>query len=112
MPKILKAMVFFADGSRPPGLCDAIEHEGRLWLVPGWIELPDKAARMPARIMPIDLFRYQTVPPSDGQPMDLVVNDGIPIEFLAAEIPLPLRSKFQIVERPNIEIPVGGGRLQ
>jgi|SRR5882757_2201621 len=110
--KIYKALVFSADGSRPPGLCDAIEHEGRFWLVIGWIELPDRATRRPARIMPIDLFRNQRIPPEDGQPMDLVVNDGIPTQFFDAIIAPELRSKFQVVDNPDIEIPAEGGRLQ
>jgi hypothetical protein len=110
--QILKAMIFFSDGTRPPGLCDAIEHAGRLWLVPGWIERRDRAARVPARIIPIDLFRYKKIPPEEGKPMELVVDDGIPIQLFAREIPPELRSKFEVVDRPDIEIPIGGDRIQ
>jgi hypothetical protein len=107
--KIFKALVFSADGSRPPATFAAIEHEGRMWLVLGWIEMPDKAVTMPKRIVPLDLFGYQMVP-EEG--FDLVVNAGMPTQLFDEEIPIELRSKFQVVERPNIQIPVGGGRIQ
>jgi hypothetical protein len=108
--KILKAMVFAADGSQPPALRDAIEYEGRFWLVPGWYEIPAKAVSKPIRIIPLDRLRYQRV--LDQPSFDLVINDGLPTQLFDAEIPIELHSKFQIVEGPNIEILGGGGRIQ
>jgi len=107
--KILKAMVFADDGSRPPLLCDAIEYDSRFWLVPAWLEMPDKAVTMPLRIIPLDLLRHQKVL---GQEFDLLVNDGLPTQLFEREIPQELRSKFRVVESPDIKIPAGGGRIQ
>jgi hypothetical protein len=107
--KILKAMVFDAAGKTPPTLRDAIEYQGRLWLVPGWYEIPAKAATKPVRLIPLDLLRYQKVA---GEPYDLLVNDGLPTQLFDPEIPTELRSKFQVLEGPDIEIPAGGGRIQ
>jgi hypothetical protein len=57
----------------------------------------------------LDLLRYQKVA---GEPYDLLVNDGLPTQLFDPEIPTELRSKFQVLEGPDIEIPAGGGRIQ
>jgi hypothetical protein len=31
--------------------CDAIEHDGKLWLVPAWLRGPAKGTRRPARLI-------------------------------------------------------------
>jgi hypothetical protein len=109
--KILKALVFDASGKTPPAIRDAIDHQGKLWLVPGWYEIPAKAVTKPIRLIPLDLLRYQRIPPGE-QAFDLMVNDGLPTQLFDPEIPTELRSKFRVVEAPEIEISAGGGRLQ
>jgi hypothetical protein len=107
--KILKALVFDAAGKTPPAIRDAIEYKGQLWLVPGWYEIPAKAVSKPIRQIPLDRLRYQK---TGQQGMDLIVNDGLPTQLFDREIPIELRNKFQVLERPDLEIPGGGGRVQ
>jgi hypothetical protein len=108
--KILKALVFDAAGKTPPAIRDAIEYKGQLWLVPGWYEIPAKAVSKPVRLIPLDRLRYQK---TGQQGMDLIVNDGLPIQLFDREIPIELRNKFQVLEGPDdLEIPGGGGRVQ
>jgi hypothetical protein len=107
--KILKALVFDAAGKTAPTIRDAIEYEGRLWLVPGWYEIPAKAVTKPIRLIPLDLLQYQKV---GQQGIDLIVNDGLPTQLFDPQVSTELRSKFQVVESPDIEIQGGGGRVQ
>jgi hypothetical protein len=65
----------------------------------------------------VDVLRMATEPLTarekvDQPGMDLIVNDGLPTQLFDPEIPTELRSKFQVVEAPDIEIPAGGGRIQ
>jgi hypothetical protein len=107
--KILKAMVFDVAGKMPPMIRDAIEYQGKLWLVPGWYEIPGRAVSKPIRLIPLDGLQYKKV---DQPGMDLVVNDGLPTQLFDPEIPTELRSTFRVVEAPDLEIPAGGGRIQ
>jgi hypothetical protein len=107
--KVLKALVFDATGKTSPTLRDAIEYEGHFWLVPGWYEIPAKAVSKPIRLIPLEGLRFQKV---DQPGMDLFVNDGLPTQLFDPEIPTELRSKFRVVEGPDIEILAGGGRVQ
>jgi hypothetical protein len=105
MVQMFRALVFYADAKSPPVYCPAIEHEGRVWLAPHWIDIPEQGVKMPKHIIPIDLFEYQrvaSVPPGG----DYVVNTGLPRQLLDPEIPKELQNKFQVVDRPNIKIPV------
>lgn len=107
--RILKALVFDATGKTPPATRDAIEWQGKFWLVPGWYEIPAKAVSKPVRLIPLEGLRFQKV---DKPGMDLLVNDGLPTQLFDPQIPTELRSKFQVVEAPEIEILAGGGRIQ
>jgi len=109
--KILKALVFDESGKTQPSIRDAIDYQGKLWLVPGWYEISARAVSKPVRLIPLDLLRYQKIPPGE-QSFDLVVNDGLPIQLFDREVPKELHSKFQVLEAPDIEIRAGGGRLQ
>lgn len=109
MSQLFKALVFFDDGQSPPAIVQAIEYQGQLWLVSGWIELPAKAVSKPVRLIPLDPLLHQRV--SDPG-FDIVVNAGLPRQLFDPEVPTELRNRFQILEGPDIEIPAGGGRVQ
>jgi len=99
MGDLLKVYVPFASGETPPAICRALEHQGRVWLAPRWTVLRDKRATMPKYLIPLDLFQHKRGGPGG---VDYIIDVGIPAELFAEEIPVRLRSKFQIVERPNI----------
>jgi hypothetical protein len=109
--KILKALVFDQTGKTQPSIRDAIDYQGKLWLVPGWYEISARAVSKPVRLIPLDLLRYQRIP-AGKEAYDLLVNDGLPTQLFAQEVPTELRNKFRVVEAPDLEIPAGGGRLQ
>lgn len=101
MVKAANALVFYADGKTPPGTLPAIEHEGRVWLVPYWFDTPKPGVKKPKHLIPADLFQCQ----KGGPPgMDYVVNAGLPRQLFAREIPIELQRKYQIVDCPDIEV--------
>ena len=108
MADLLKVYVLFEGGKKQPVTCPAIQHEGRVWLVPHWTEMPDKKATTPKYLIPLDLFQHQK-----GGPVgtDYMINVGIPTQLFDEEIPKELHSKFQIVVRPNILFSSNGNRI-
>jgi hypothetical protein len=56
----------------------------------------------PVRLTPLDLLRYQKIPPGE-QSFDLLVNNGLPIQLFDREDPKELHSKFRVLEAPEIE---------
>jgi hypothetical protein len=59
---------------------DTIEHEEKLWLVPGWIEYPDAGYKVPERLICLDGLRYQTL---RNNKADFAVNVPIPRAVLS-----------------------------
>ena len=57
MHHVLKCLVGLGDGMVVT--CDGIEHEGKLWLVPGWLEHPTEPIAIPERIIRFDCFPHQ-----------------------------------------------------
>ena len=54
---VLKCMVGLGDGMIVT--CDGIDHDGKLWLVPRWLEHPTEPIAMPERIIRFDCFPHQ-----------------------------------------------------
>jgi hypothetical protein len=61
--KILKALVIGVDDG---GIskCDAIEFDGKLWLVPRWLDFPAQGLTKPARLVRFDTLLHQATPNS------------------------------------------------
>lgn len=74
---------------------DTIEHEGGVWLVPEWIELPGQGFQKPARIIRIDLGRLQA---PEGMVFDYVLNDELPEAVLDGRT----TEGFEVQECPDI----------
>src|SRR5260370_39035537 len=63
---------------------DAIEHLGRIWIVPNWFEYRDKGYKSPERIVSISNLPHQKEPP-DSQWGDFYIHVAIPTSvFLVA----------------------------
>ena len=103
--KIFTTTVFFSDDTQGNiYTCDTIEYEGRMWLVPHWLESPSERMRMPVRIVLLDVLPHQKTP---GSPFgDFVLNQGISkAVFEGRVLPTP-ESGLVVVESPKIKIPI------
>lgn len=100
--QILKIMVPYSDVG-DIGICDAIEYQGGIWLVPYWLDHPTLKVRKPIRIVRVDLLGLQQmngfkdchygVPPMS---LSKAVLDG------RAQSEKPI----EVVESPDISIPI------
>jgi|SRR5271166_4034709 len=83
--------------------CDTIEYEGKVWLVPQWLDLPAKGVRKPRRIIRMDSLPHQKVTNS-AYCLDYILNGYMPQAVLDGTAPPELAGQFEIVELPEIEI--------
>jgi hypothetical protein len=79
--KIYKAMVAVDDGVYK---IDAIDYEGKLWLVPHWLDMPAQGVTMPNRIIRFDILPHAK---SQGGSWDFLLHSPIPKELIANETP-------------------------
>lgn len=98
--KILKVLLF-NDTDGALFHCDAIEHEGSLWLVPHWLEAPAIAVSKPARMVRIDHLPRQP----GGAYGDYVLNAPVPKVLLERATPRGPVVGFEYRELPDVEIP-------
>ena len=92
--KILKCLVCLSDGH--VGLCDGIEYEGKLWLVPVWRSHPTEPYATPERIIRFDNFPHQCG--FEGEDLDYQ-NIQIPISDADLYGSLPLQ--IEHVDHPQ-----------
>lgn len=84
---------------------DGIEHEGKLWLVPFWLDMPAAGVSMPNRII-----RFDNLPHADVRGSNLgdyVLNNPIPKELFDFQTPKQQVAGFEYQELPDIRIPLG-----
>lgn len=102
--KILKTIV----GSAETGalyLIDTIEHEGKLWLVPQWLDEPIRKVSKPARLIRLDILPFQSMKGSK-YPADYVLNGPMPTALLELKTPKEPISGFEVRELPELEFPM------
>jgi len=87
---------------------DAIEHKGKLWLVPHWIESPTEGLKRPTRIIRMDQLKYQKLPSGDARG-NYLLNEPVPKSVLDGTASAELAATFEIVDLPNVSFPSGGG---
>jgi hypothetical protein len=103
---ILKVMLS-VEGDANIFECDAIEHEGAVWLVPRWLPTQDDGYTMPERLIRLDQFAHQRLAqPSD--PADYAVNAPIPKVLFEGPISVKLQEHFAVLDRPDIRLRIGG----
>lgn len=102
---ILKCIACLSDGFVVT--CDGISHQGKLWLVPSWLEHPTEPIAMPERIIRFDNLHYQT-----GHKGGLdYQNIQLPIPESALLGPMPPSIEF--VDHPqNLTVPIHELRKQ
>jgi hypothetical protein len=85
---------------------DTIRHEGKLWLVPCWLEATAEGWSMPERIVCIDGLAGGDLAP-EFHPNRRMLNDPIPKSVLDGETDTAEGRTYAVVEQPNIRIQVG-----
>jgi hypothetical protein len=101
--KVLKVGIGSDDGTIHK--CDAIEHEGKLWLVPEWLDVPAQGVTKPRRIIRMDTLRHQRMK-NPAYKLDYVLNDYMPKAVLDGKAPPEQACLYEIVELPEIEFPM------
>jgi len=95
--KILKTL--FSLEGKGLILCDTIEYEGQLWLVPEWIyDTPSKGFSRPARIIQI------TYLPKSGRfgKADYLLQNPVPKAVFEGHVPSELKNVYVVIENPKI----------
>jgi hypothetical protein len=99
--KIYKAKVIFGGALHN---ADAIEYQGKLWLVPHWLDMPAQGVTMPARIVRFDNLRYDDVRSTNLG--DFVVTMSMPKELFETQSPKQPITGYEYLELPEIRIPL------
>jgi hypothetical protein len=104
---LLKTMTFFSDvGSGMLFRVDTIEHDGKMWLVPEWLDNPREGWRKPARIVCVDGMSHQR---TMAGPTDFVLNTGIAKAVFQGHNQSEEEMRFLVIEGPDIRFPAIGG---
>lgn len=105
--KILKTLVGLDSGG---GLyhMETIEHQGKMWLVPGWLEAPSEGWKIPARIICLDPLPHQKLPQGDPYG-DFVLNGPLHKSVCDGHTQLTAGYAYVVIERPDIRIPIPRG---
>ncbi len=88
-------------------LMDTIEHEGKQWLVPEWLEAPTEGWKKPARIICLDGVPRDPLPPS--YPAKFVLKNPIPKAVLDGQIPSGTEAEYVVIEAPDIRFDIPRG---
>ena len=88
--------------------CAAIEHEGRIWLVPSW--LPGEGYTRPERMIPLDQFPHQVIETAKGD-LDVMINSPVPRALIDGPLSPELIARFGVLERPYIKLRMAPGAL-
>ncbi|OPY78174.1 MAG: hypothetical protein A4E65_02390 [Syntrophorhabdus sp. PtaU1.Bin153] len=87
-------------------LIDTIEHEGRLWLVPEWIDdMPKGGLCRPARLISLTHLPHT---PALGK-ADYVLNALLPRAVLGGHVPPGSEQLYVVRELPGITVDIQDG---
>ena len=83
--------------------CDAIKYDGKLWLVPQWLDEPGSGTTKPRRIIRIDSLPHEPMTnPAFG--LDFILSGPLPKAVLDGVATPEQAAQYEIVELPEIEI--------
>lgn len=104
---IIKVVTPFSD-SGEIGICDAIEHQGSLWLVPHWIDTPATDTRTPVRIVrvPWEWLKKESVDRWQYSLQALRLSKAVLMGHARPEPPV------EVVESPALAFRLSASRLQ
>lgn len=98
--RIMKTAIPRDDGSRL--VCDTIQHDGKLWLAPAWLEDPSRPYRRPARLIGMNGLKYHSMPLRSE--VDFVMDHAVPDAVLQGRVRDTLAAPFVVLERPDVRI--------
>ena len=102
--KILKTLVFFSGDPELQGqICamDTIEFEGKMWLVPEWLDNREEGFSYPARIILLDTLPHEK---SKSPLEDFLLTDPLPKAVFDGQVPPESELDYVVVERPDIQV--------
>ena len=101
--KIMKAA--FRDIDETWITSDAIEYQGKTWLVGRWLENKGLGIAKPERIVRVDSSQYSSdVPSGLSYPVDLIVLIPVPRFVFDLRTSLPLQVPYVAIDRPDITV--------
>ena len=98
--RVMKTAIPRGDGSQR--VCDTIQHEGKLWLAPAWLDEPTKPYSRPARLIGMSGLRYRSMPMRSE--VDFVMEHPVPDAVLEGRVQGAQTAPFVILERPDVRI--------
>jgi hypothetical protein len=85
---------------------DGIEWQGKLWIVPNWLDSLSQGVTMPARII-----RFDNLMHSDARGTgNYVLTASIPKELLEVKTPQQDIVGYEYIELPDIQIALDTGK--
>src|SRR3981189_2448616 len=91
----------------PLELCDAIRHEGEIWLVPDWIRSPRGRSAKPLRMIPLSKFPHKVFRQTPEAFADYGIDGVVPKGLFDLHISDILVGGFGVRERPNLRVHIG-----
>ena len=98
--RVMKTAVPREDGSQL--VCDTIQHNGKLWLAPAWLEEASKPYSRPARLIGMSGLKYRSMPMRSE--VDFVVEHPLPDAVLQGRAQGLEAETFVVLERPDVRI--------
>ena len=96
--RILKTMLPDEKGI---SLCDSIEYEGHIWLVPEWLDdTPTVGFSRPARIVRVTGFAQ----PCTFGGADYLISNPLPKGVLDGHVLPELETLYVVIKNPNITV--------
>ena len=83
-------------------VCDTIQHDGKMWLSPAWLEEPSKPYSKPARLIGMSGLKYRSMPMKSE--VDFIMEHPIPDAILQGRVPSDRTAPFVVLESPDIRI--------
>ncbi len=105
--KIYQTLIYYEGGTGEIFCIDTIEYDGKMWLVPRWLEAPSEGWKTPERIILLDSLDHQATP-ADFE-ADFVLNLPVPKDVFEGRIPKGSEGEFVVIERPDVKIPIPRG---
>lgn len=88
-------------------IADTIEHEGKKWLVPEWLEAPSEGWKKPARIICIESLPYTRAP--KNYPGDHLLTTPLSTDVLDGKSNTVEGVEIDVIEAPDITFPIPKG---
>jgi len=103
--KIRKAHVVIAerDGAHLHTFMDVIEHAGKFWLVPEWIDDQERKSTTPRRMVLLETLPHQQML---GYGPEFVVHNPVPKYVFDGQVPSQEAGAYVVVESAGIRFPI------